>query len=120
MDDQLLLGMWRCVLPIPTKIWKRMIKGDADLGFMSQDHHRVRNLLVEAMPRVQKPLAPEWISQKVSLPVPKVVSILNELEANMTFLFRNPAGAVTWAYPVTTDRTAHKMKFSSGEEIYAA
>ena len=120
MDDQLLLGLWRCVLPIPPKIWQRMVKGDADLGFMSADHHRVRNLVVEEIPRVQGPLSPGWISQKLCLPLPKVVDILDELERNMTFLFRNPEGDVAWAYPVTADKTPHHVSFNSGEKIYAA
>lgn len=120
MDDKLLLGIWRSVLPIPTNIWKRLIRGDADLGFMSEDHHRVRDLVVREMPKEAKPLTSQWISQKLSLSVPEVISILDELERNMTFLFRNPQGAVSWAYPVTTDRTPHKLKFSTGEEIYAA
>ena len=38
----------------------------------------------------------------------------------MTFLFRNPAGDVTWAYPVTVDQTPHQVTFSSGEKLYAA
>jgi hypothetical protein len=120
MDDQLLLGLWHCVLPIPPKIWQRMVKGDADLGFMSADHHRVRNLVVEEIPRVGRPLSPAWISQKLNIPLPQVGEILDELERNMTFLFRNPDGEVIWAYPVTVDRTPHQVSFSTGEKIYAA
>ena len=120
MNDQLLLGLWRCILPIPPKIWQRVVTGDADLEFMSADHHRVRNLVVEQIPRIGKPLSPGWISQKSSLPLPRVVEILDELERNMTFLFRNPQGEVTWAYPVTADKTPHHVSFSTGEQIYAA
>lgn len=120
MDDQLLLGMWRCVLPVPPQIWQRVIKGVTDLDFMGIDHHRVRNLVVEAIPREAIPLSPGWISHELSLPLPGVVSILDELEVNMTFLFRNHEGAVTWAYPVTVDKTPHQLSFSTGEQIYAA
>jgi hypothetical protein len=120
MDDQLLLGLWRCVLPIPPQIWQRVVKGDSDLDFMSADHHRVRNLVVEALPRKAKPLTPEWITDVLNLPPSRVVEILDELERNMTFLFRNVAGAVTWAYPVTVDQTPNQVSFSSGEQIYAA
>ena len=120
MDDQLLLGLWRCVLPIPPQIWQRVVKGDSDLDFMSADHHRIRNLVVEALPRAGKPLTPEWISVKLDLSLPVVVEILDELERNLTFLFRDTEGAITWAYPVTVDRTPHHVSFSSGEQIYAA
>ena len=120
MDDQLLLGMWRCVLPIPPQIWQRVVQGSADLDFMSADHHRVRNLVVDDLPKEGKPLTPEWISDKLSLSLLDVSKILDELENNMTFLFRNLAGEVTWAYPVTVDQTPHKLLFSSGEQIFAA
>jgi hypothetical protein len=120
MDDQLLLGMWRCVLPVPPQVWQRVVKGDADLEFMAPDHHRVRNLVVREMPREQKPLSPAWVSTQLNLPLAQVVTILDELERNMTFLFRNPAGDVTWAYPVTVDETPHRLTFSTGEQIYAA
>ena len=120
MDNQLLLGLWRCVLPIPPQVWQRIVKPDADLDFMDVDHHRVRNLVVREMPREAKPLTPEWISQQLGLPSSRVVEILDELERNMTFLFRSPQGAVTWAYPVTVDKTPHHVTFSTGEQIYAA
>ena len=120
MDDQLLLGLWRCVLPVPPQIWQRVVKGDTDLEFMSPDHHRLRNLVVEALPREARPLAPEWISQKLGLSLARTMKILDELEKNMTFLFRNPDGEVTWAYPVTVDQTPHHVSFSSGEQVYAA
>jgi hypothetical protein len=38
----------------------------------------------------------------------------------MTFLFRNEEGAVTWAYPVTVERTPHRVSLSTGEQVYAA
>ena len=120
MDDQLLLGVWRGVLPIPPQIWKRVVKGDFNMDFMSPDHHQVRNLVVEALPREGSPLSPSWIRDELGLPLPKVVEILDELEKNMIFLFRDTQGAVTWAYPVTVDKTPHHLSFSSGEEIFAA
>jgi len=120
MDDRLLLGLWRCVLPVPSRIWRGIVKSDADLGFMGADHHRVRNLVVSELPREGKPLTPEWVSEKLELPQPKVSAIMAELESNMTFLFRNPEGAVSWAYPVTVDRTPHHLTFSTSEQIYAA
>ena len=49
-----------------------------------------------------------------------VVSILDELERKLTFLYRDGAGAVVWAYPVTVEQTPHRITFSTGEQIYAA
>lgn len=87
---------------------------------MSADHHRVRDLAVLELPRQGKPLTPKFISDRLELPIERVQSILDELEKNMTFLFRNPQGEVTWAYPVTVDPTPHRITFSSGEQVYAA
>ena len=120
MEDQLLLGLWRCWLPIPPQIWQRVVKGEANLEVMGADHHRVRNLAVSELPREGKPLPPEWISEKLDLPLSKVISILDELEQNLTFLFRNPQGDVTWAYPVTIEKTPHLVTFSTGEQVYSA
>jgi hypothetical protein len=42
------------------------------------------------------------------------------LEKNMTFVYRGDGESVTRAYPVTVDRTPHRLAFSSGEQTYAA
>jgi hypothetical protein len=90
------------------------------LSFMSDEHHLVRNFVVKELPRVGKPLSPEFISEKLNLPVARVNTILDELEKHLTFLFRNGQGAVAWAYPVTVDSTPHHVTFGTGEQVYAA
>ena len=120
MDESLLLGMWRCTLPIPPRFWQSQVKGDASLDFMSEEHHRVRNFAVRELPRVGGPLPPDMIAVSLGLSRQRVIEILDELEAHMTFVFRNDAGAVTWAYPVTVEHTPHRLIFGSGEQIYAA
>jgi hypothetical protein len=120
LNDSLLLGVWRYLVPIPRPVWQSQVRGDANLDFMTEAHHWVRNFAVLELPRVGKPLAPEFIARELDLPLPWVADILDDLEAHMTFLFRNEQGAVTWAYPVTVDQTPHRVTFSSGEQIYAA
>jgi hypothetical protein len=120
MDDSLLLGLWRCTLPLPRAIWQRQVRGDAHLEFMTEAHHRVRNYVVIELPRAGEPLSPARIAQALDLPLAHVVGILDELEQHMTFLFRNGEGAVFWAYPVTVERTPHHVTFSTGEQVYAA
>ena len=66
------------------------------------------------------PLPPALFAERLHLPLTRVVAILDELEQHKTFLFRNAAGAVTWAYPVTVDPTPHRISFSTGERINAA
>ena len=120
-----LLGIWRTLLPIPQTLWQRRVKRSSmaarkHLSFMSADHHRVRDFVVLELPRHGKPLSPLSIAESLSLPLERVVTILDELEAHLTFLFRDESGHVAWAYPVTAEPTPHKMLFSSGEQIYAA
>lgn len=125
MQDSLLLGIGRWMLPVPSVFWHREVsKGArhlrASLGFMTPEHHLVRDFVVRELPRYGKPMPAEFIEQNLSLPHARVQTILDELERHMTFLFRNNDGAVTWAYPVTVERTPHRVDFSTGEQTYAA
>jgi hypothetical protein len=122
MNNSLMLGVWRIMINLPPALWKRELAKEtqSDLAFMTSDHHLVRDFVVREMPRLNMPLSPETIAEQLHLPLVHVRSILDELEHAMTFLFRNPAGAVTWAYPVTVDQTPHQVTFSSGEKLYAA
>ena len=80
----------------------------------------VRHFVVRELPSAGTPLQPEFISKSLKLPVVRVNAILDELERNLFFLVRNSQGAVTWAYPVTVDRTPHEVTFSTGERLYGA
>jgi hypothetical protein len=125
MNKSLLLGFKRFLLRIPRPIWQQEVArsaraGQKSLAFMTSDHHRVRDFVVREMPRIAMPIPPERIAQDLGLELGRVVSILDELERKLTFLYRNPQGAVTWAYPVTVEPTPHRLTFSSGEQIYAA
>ena len=124
MKDRLLLGLGRHMIPIPRMLWERVVKSEArasraGLSFMSEDHHRVRDFAVLELARAGAPLAPETIAEALDLAVPRVVSILEELEKHLTFVFRGDHRVVTWAYPVTVDETPHHASFSTGEEAYS-
>jgi hypothetical protein len=125
MGNSLLMGVWRLMVPVPEMVWQgQVVKGAegtvAKLAFMSEEHHMVRDFVVKEIPRVGEPISPELIAQALDLPLTRVVALLDELEKNMTFLFRNEHGAVTWAYPVTTAQTPHRVAFSTGEQGHAA
>ena len=125
MEEQILIGKGREILAIPRRVWEegwtgRVPQVQAKLGFMSQEHHLVRNFTVKELPRAGEPISPEFISQRLNLPIDRVSTILEELEKNLTFLYRNKGGRVAWAYPVTADETPHKIVFSTGERIHSA
>lgn len=125
MNKSLLLGLGRFLLRIPRPIWQQEVARSArasekSLAFMTADHHKVRDFVVREMPRIAEPIPPERIARDLNMELERVVSILDELEEKLTFLYRDEAGAVIWAYPVTVEKTPHRITFSSSEQIYAA
>ncbi len=125
MEEQVLIGKERGITTVSRKAWEQGLAGrvpliKARLEFMSESHHLVRNFVVKELPQKGAPLSPEFISRRLDLPLAGVNSILEELEKNLTFLYRNKQGSVAWAYPVTADETPHKISFSTGERINAA
>jgi hypothetical protein len=125
MNDELWMGIGDQLMPVASDIWHQHVAAgaqhmEASLSFMSADHHRVRNFVVRELPRVGQALPPAFIAQNLKLSNDRVRSILDELQAHMTFLFRDERGAVAWAYPVTVEPTPHVLSLSSGERIYAA
>ena len=125
MNDSLLIGLLRHTFPMPRALWQKQVtrnarQMDAGQAFMSPEHHLVHKYVVSEIPRAGKPLAPEVIARALNLPVARVVAILKELEEHKVFLFRNEAGAVNWAYPVTAEKTPHLLTLNTGEKVYAA
>jgi hypothetical protein len=124
MRDRLLLGAGRYLIPVPGFVWRRVVRANGNktkttLGFMSPDHHRVRDFTVTELARTGKPLTVECIAERLDIDVARVASIVDELEKRLTFLYRSRGDAVTWAYPVTVDETPHRAVLSSGEEAYS-
>jgi len=91
------------------------------LGFMTPPHHAVRNFVVRELPRNHgRPIRPPQIASALRLTAEQVVNLLDDLERHLFFLVRDPHGNVSWAFPVTSDRTPHRLRFSTGERILAA
>jgi len=91
------------------------------LAFMTAEHHRVRNFVVAELPRAGgRPLEPEEIARSLGIEPFRLEAILGELEKNLFFLVRDDAGAVSWAFPVTSVKTPHRARFSSGESSFTA
>ncbi|HJP36332.1 MAG: hypothetical protein QF609_04605 [Gammaproteobacteria bacterium] len=125
MHNKLMAGVWRYVIGVPQFLWEKQIAAmkaqiEVELGFMMREHRRVHHWVVGELPRAGGPLTPESIAASLDLPLDRVKAVLDDLEAHMTFLFRNPEGAVVWAYPVTVDETPHRVTFNTGERLYAA
>ncbi len=100
--DELLAGQ-------PEDQWRAEVRSAARkmrdrLSFMTPEHHAVRNACVAGL-----------ASHASSAP-----EILDDLERNLFFLVRNAAGWVTWAFPVTSERTPHELYLSTGEKTFGA
>ncbi|PKN34255.1 MAG: hypothetical protein CVU61_08720 [Deltaproteobacteria bacterium HGW-Deltaproteobacteria-19] len=123
--NRLMMGLWRFVIDVPPFLWKKKLpeavrKYEAHRGFMTREHNAVHHFVVRELPRLGRPMPPGHIADSLSLPLGTVNAILDDLEKHMTFLFRNQAGEVVWAYPVTVEKTPHRVTFDTGETIYAA
>jgi len=92
-----------------------------DLSFMTPQHHAVRNFVVRELPRNHgRPLAPVAIAKSLQFDLGLTVTLLDDLERRLFFLVRDGRGNVSWAFPVTSDRTPHRLRFSTGERIFGA
>ncbi|MFH1981877.1 MAG: hypothetical protein ABIL58_08530 [Pseudomonadota bacterium] len=125
MSNKLMAGLWKFMIGVPPVLWEKQIeKGKQKIGrnlrFMTAGHRRVHHFVVRELPRYGRPVTPDDIAGALDLSRETVISILDDLQRHMTFLFRNPGGAVTWAYPVTVEKTPHRIDFDTGESIHAA
>ena len=125
MSEYVLLGKGCHFEEIPKDSWEKKVALESQhipavLDFMTREHHLVRNLVVEEMARIEKPVSPEGISKKLNMSQLKVIDILDDLERNLFFLVRDSQGDVSWAFPVTAEKTPHKLTFNTGERPHAA
>lgn len=125
MGDTLLMRRKQRMIRVPAVVWRGNVRSEARrsaarLEFMGPVHHRVRNFVVTELPRTAQPLNPETIAAALGLEPDVVAQILDELEANLTFLYRSDGHNVDWAYPVTAAETPHKVTFDNGERFFGA
>jgi hypothetical protein len=125
MKDTILVGAGREIHSVPDRAFVKSIKDiparmATRLAFMTRDHHKVRDFVVRELPSQGRPLSPAQIAQGTGLPLQKVSAIVAQLEQNLFFLVRDRQGNVSWAFPVTTYQTPHRLRFSTGERIFGA
>jgi len=125
MPETILIGRGKYFSSIPRHLWEEQLnkvpqRMKTRLGFMTQQHHLIRYFVVRTLPRIGEPIPPELIASKLKISLKKVNAILTELDEKLFFLVQDKHGSVLWAYPVTAERTRHRLRFSTGEEIYAA
>ncbi len=124
MRDALRIGVGPFMLPVPSFLWRRAVGADGRkmserLRFMLEDHHRVRDFAVQELVRTGAPLPTAAIAEALGLDLPTTTQIIEDLERNLTFLYRTQSDAVTWAYPVTCEDTGHRVHFDTGEDAFS-
>ena len=93
----------------------------ARLAFMTPEHHLVRNFAVRELPYENgRPIKVDRMAATLGLPASRVHAIVEELERHLFFLVRNEAGEISWAFPVTSEHTPHRLQFSTGERAHGA
>lgn len=124
MANKVLLGVGKKVVPAP--FW--LCKGGFQIAGMtmrtifprifSEEHFQVRKFLFMELIRLQKPISPAYIAEKLNMSIDKVQSILNAIAKNQIWIIRNEQGDVTWTYPVTVEETKFKITYSTGEQVW--
>lgn len=125
MQKKLLLGFWRFILKAPPSLLEKQMQGarrkfEKEMAFMTAGHRRIHHLIVRELPGHGKPMTADFIAGRAGMALAQVRSILEDLDEHMTFICRNSQGEVVWAYPVTVEKTPHRVTFDSGEQMYAA
>jgi hypothetical protein len=125
MKENIFASAGNQLTEIPRKMWEQHEDQTLQdiskvLGFMTKAHHLIRYFVVQELPRLGKPIPPELISEALKIPIARTIEILDDLEKNLFFLVRNERGEISWAFPVTADKTPHQLTFSTGERLNAA
>ena len=122
--DTVLIGRGDTISRIPQADWEQELRSAPEsisqrLAFMSNEHHMVRNFVVQELPRLGRSISVSAISHALGISRTRTSAIVEDLERNLFFLVR-AGGKVSWAFPVTVEETGHHLVFSTGERIDAA
>ena len=125
MNNHVLVGIGREIQSAADNVFLKSVKSlptrmATRLAFMTREHHTVRDFVVRELPRQERSLSPSEIARVIGLTKERVSAIVAELEQNLFFLVRDSDGNVSWAFPVTTSRTPHRLTFSTEEKIFGA
>lgn len=125
-SNTLLVGSGRTISRMPDSGLKAALAKlpesfAAKLAFMTPEHHIVRNFAVRELPYEDgRPIKLERLATTLGIPLGRVHAIVEDLERHLFFLARNEAGEISWAFPVTSEPTPHRLKFSTGERSHGA
>lgn len=119
------VGVRRRMLSVPRFIGRRRVAAVAQqargvMAELSDEHRRLHRHVVAELLRSGGPLTPAMLAEQLDLTTAEISRLLDGLAAKKALIARTEHGAVLWAYPVTAAETPHRLRFRSGERLYAA
>jgi hypothetical protein len=125
VENALVMRLGRAGLRVPGVVWQRIMaaqarRSAAGISWMTPDHHRVRDFAFTEIVRTGQTLSPRQIAAGTGLSASRAAGVTGELERGKTFLYRSDGVNVDWAYPAAAAVTPHRVRFDSGETLYAA
>lgn len=122
---EVLSGCGPRIEPIPEAAWWADVQGHMPAArrrfeVLPALHRAVRRTAVLSLARTQLPVPARAIAGELGAPLGQVEEAIADLERALFFLVRDEAGRVSWAFPITSDETQHRLTFSSGERLYGA
>ena len=120
-----LMGIGRFMIPLPQVITasglKRGVSGaKAKADSLSEEERKIHHFIVRKIAGAKEPITAERVSEELDVPVSRVETIIDKLEAMKTFLYRSNRKGVDWAYPLSLNNTGHRMTAGTGEWFFAA
>jgi hypothetical protein len=124
-ENKILLGIGHRIFPAPmfmsiretTKMAKNM---KTRINKISEEKKRIHHFVVKELPNAGQPISPAFIALALAIPVERVSALVDEMEKDKSFFNRYHSEGINWAYPVTVDKTPHRVTFSTGEQVNAA
>ncbi len=125
MQNALMVRLGGAGVRVPGALWRRIADRQArrsanGVEWMTAEHHRLRDFAYTEIVRTGKAVSPAQIVAGTGLAPGRVEQITDELERGKVFLYRGDGTNVDWAYPAAAAATPHKVRFKSGEILYAA
>ncbi len=126
LEDIVRLGRGREIVSVPQVQWlgalrERTTSTRSWVAGLPEFHRRLRRFLVGALPENGgQPLSVERIASRLGASREDVRRGLDELESRLFFVVRDAEGAVSWAFPCTTEHTPHRLGFSTRERLWGA
>ncbi len=125
LEGSVRVGISGITFPIPSFIIKKIVSSGIKearkkVSRFSDLKRQIHHWVVKEIPGRKTPVLLPEIAEHFDQDITTIESIVQELEDEKTFLFRNRSEGINWAYPVTLDSTPHTVTFSSGETVNSA